>query len=140
MSERTSMSRRMMLAAVPAMAAIPATSLAAPARSADDELIRLDAEFKAARTYVANAVGPDEDYPEDFVWTDDLIAAQMCDVPATTSEGLKIKARALFAALGLPDDEVPRNWDEYLISHGDVTNGLTFSIIADILAMEGGNV
>jgi len=136
MSERSSFSRRMMLAAVPAMAAIPAPSLAVPARSTDDELIRLGAEFTAARKYVANAVGPDEDYPEDFVLTDDLIAAQMCDVPAKTSEGLKIKARALFVALGLPDDESPQNWDEYLIAHGGVADGLTFSIIADILAME----
>jgi len=140
MSEHTPFSRRSLLAAAPAVAALPNLTLALPQTPIDAELLRLDAEFKEARKYVATAVGPDEDYPVDFVWVDDHIANAMCDVPATTKEGLKIKAQALLVALGLPDDESPKNWDAYLISHGGVADGLTFSIIADILAMEDSNV
>jgi len=140
MSERTSFSRRSLLAAAPAVALIPPAAIATSVVPIDAELLRLGVEYAEARAYVKTAVPPEEDYPDDFVWTDDVVVDKMCGVEAKTIDGLKVKARALITALGLPDGEAPRNWDEYLITHGGVADGLTFSIIADILAMGGGDV
>jgi len=136
MSEQSHLSRRTMLAAVPAIAAIPSAPLAAPLLSGDAELLRLGVELEKAHAYVKAAAVPGEDYPDDFVFTDDIVADKMIDVPATTLRGLKTKVRALFIALGLPEEQWNKP-DRWLYSN--INDGLTLSIMEDILAMESDN-
>jgi len=135
MSEASHPSRRTVIAAVPALAVtLPLGAQAFPINP-DIKLLRLGAELEKAHASVKAAVKSGNDYPADFVFTDDIVAEKMIEVRATTIRGLKTKVRALFIALGLPEEQwnTPERW-----RYSDINDGLTLSIMEDILAMETG--
>jgi hypothetical protein len=103
----------------------------ASASLADAELLALGVRYDAACRTVIEA-GKAGDYPDDFHFVDTEVAEQMIKVPARTAAGLKVKVRALFSELGLPDRlwGHPKNW-EY--GEGNVGLGLTLALMEDIL-------
>ncbi len=92
----------------------------------DAELLAINARYQAAHADVLAVKG---DYPADYDFIGSKIAFEMALLPANTSVGLKVKAKALLDEFGWLNHD-PEHYEH------DVQSALMLSLIRDVLAME----